>query len=186
MRSARRWNWKTIGIVAGAALAIYVIVGVYRAGLGEQSLPSALQPMHLQNGTVINHKLSLKNWTFEYDDASVSADGNVATITGVHDGTYYRKGKPYLKLDAAKMTLNRSTLDFTATGRVHVERVGSTNESFDTDSVVWTNATKLLVLDHPAYFRTNGQTLTVLHVTLDTKANQLKIGQITGSVDIKP
>lgn len=185
MRNVRRWNWKAIGIVAGVALAIYVIVGVYRAGLHEQVLPSALQPMHLQNGTVINHKLSLKNWTFEYDDASVSADGNLATITGVHDGTYYRKGKPYLKLDAANLTLNRSTLDFTATGRVHVRRIGKADESFDTDSVVWTNATKLLVLDHPAYFRTNGQTLTVLHVTLDTKTNELKIGQITGSVDVK-
>ncbi len=185
MRNIRRWNWKAIGIVAGLALAAYVIVGVYRAGLNEQALPSALQPMHLQSGTVINHKLTLKDWTFEYDDASVSADGNVATITGVHDGIYYRKGKPYLKLDAASMTLNRSTLDFTARGRVHVQRIGTTNESFDTDSVVWTNATKLLVLDHPAYFRTNGQTLTVLHVTLDTKADELKIGQITGSVDMK-
>lgn len=186
MRNVRRWNWKAIGIVVGIALAIYVIVGVYRAGLHEQQMPSALEAMHLQNGTVINHKLALKNWTFEYDDASVSADGNVATITGVHDGTYYKNGKPYVKLDAARLTLNRSTLDFTATGRVHVQRIDQAEESFDTDSVVWTNATKMLVLDHPAYFRTNGQTLTVLHVTLDTKTNELKIGQISGSIGVKP
>lgn len=185
MRSVRRWNWKAIGIAAAVALAIYVIVGVYRAGLDERALPPALQPMHLQGGQVIEHKLALKNWTFRYDDASVSADGNLATITGVHDGTYYRNGKPYLKLDAANMTLNRSTLDFTANGRVHVERIGNANESFDTDSVVWTNSTKTLLLDHPAYFRTNGQTLTVENVTLDAKTNELKIGKISGSIGIK-
>lgn len=182
----RRWNWRLIGIVIGIALAVFLIGGIVNAMRNAQTLPPALQAMHLQNGELTNNRISLKSWSFRYKDAQISPDGNIATITGVTDGTYYRKGKAYLKLDAQSMTLNRASLDFTASGLVHVERIGVTDESFDTDLVVWTNSTKTLTLDHPSYLRTDGQALKVEHVKVDTVKNEVHIAKIDGAVGVRP
>jgi hypothetical protein len=181
----RRWNWKRIWIVAGIAFGVFVIGGVVLAGRDIPLIPPSTQPMTLKGGRINGTHISTKSWSFDYEHAQLSPDGTMGTIDGVRNGVVYRKGKPYLKISAEHVSLNTSTLDFTATGRVHVERLkGGDARSFDTDLVIWTNGAKLLHLDHPSYVRTNGQVLKIENVTMDFEKDVLHLGKIDGNVDI--
>jgi hypothetical protein len=181
--SRSRIKWNRVAILASLALAIFVIVGVILAGRDELAIPPSTQAMQLDVGRINTHHISTKSWTVSFDHAEVAPDGSSATLTGVHDGVLYRKGRPYLKLSAAQILLNRATLDFTATGHVHIERIAQ-DQAFDTDSVIWTNSLKLLKLDHPAYLRTDGQTLKVENVTVDLTKNDVHIGKVDGEISV--
>ena len=77
------------------------------------------------------------------------------------------------------------SLDFTAIGKVHVERINDPQQrAFDTDLVTWTNNAKLLHMVHPAYVHTNGQTLRIDGITVDFDANTIHLGKLNGQVDI--
>ena len=182
----RKTLWKRIGILAGVCFVVFMVGGIILAGKDVPPMPSAQTPIFLQGGHIINHHIRTKAWSLDFDSAQMTPDQSSGTIDGVHDGVIFRKGKPYLKISAQNVSVNTGTLDFTATGLVHVVSLTSKQpQSFDTDLIVWSNATHHLTLDHPSYFHTGSQTLKVQHVVVDlnTKDSTIKIGQIDGTLD---
>lgn len=174
-------TWKTLGITAGAAIAVVLAAGVIFAGR-DVSLPPMQQPVILRGGKVTGNHLSTPSWSFSYDRAQTTPDGGVATITGVHDGVLYRHGKPYLRLSARRVSVNTGSFDFTATGDVHVvqrSRDGAAR-SFDTDEIEWNNAQKLLVLPHPSLVRTGDKTLVVRTITVNFTTGAVHLGNVSG------
>ena len=90
--------------------------------------------------TIANNRITTKSWSFDYDHAQLSPDASTGTVEGVRHGIVFKKGKPDLKISAEKITLDTQSLDFTAIGKVHVEKIDdSQHRSFDTDLVTWTN-----------------------------------------------
>jgi len=182
---SRKVLWQWIGIVAGIAFVAFMIWGTFFTYNGSVSMvPSAQEPVIFKGGHVVNHHINTKSWSLDYDNAQMTADQSSGTITGIHNGIIYRKGKPYLKISAQSASVNTVTLDFTATGLVHVEELGTSRPvSFDTDLIVWSNSLHDLTLAHPSYFHTGDQTLRVEDVTDNLDTKKLHIGKIDGSVD---
>lgn len=177
--------WKRIGIGAGILLFVWVVVEVVLAGRGTPPLPPGQMPIDLRGGHVLNNHITTKSWTFDYEHARLSPDGLSGSVDGVRNGIVFRKGKPYLRISAKHIQLNIESLDFTAVGAVHIERINDPqHRAFDTDLVTWTNDAKLLRMSHPSYLHSGGQTLVVNNITVDFDANTIHIGKISGKVDL--
>ncbi|MBV8331101.1 MAG: hypothetical protein JO192_00030 [Candidatus Eremiobacteraeota bacterium] len=186
MTPARKRLWKRAGIVAGVLFGIWVVVEIWLAGGGPAPPPPSSVSMNLQGGHVVTNRITTKSWTFDYEHAQLSPDGLTGSVDGVRNGVVFRKGKPYLKISAEHVQLDIESLDFTAVGKVQVERIDDpAHRSFDTDLVTWTNNAKLLHMDHPVYVHSGDQTLRIDGITVDFDENTIHFGKLAGGVEIK-
>ncbi len=184
MRIKPIW-WKRLAVGGGVALAIYVVVEIVLAGGGTPPIPPNQTPIDLRGGHVMNNRITTRSWTFDYDHARLSPDGLSGTVEGVRNGIVFKKGKPYLRISAKKVTLNIQSLDFTAVGKVHIERIDDPERrSFDTDLVTWTNDAKILRMTHPAYIHSGDQTLRIDGITVNFDDNTVHLGKVAGGVNI--
>jgi len=184
MRVKAIW-WKRLALAAGLLLGVYVIVEIVISGNGTPPLPPSQSPIDLRGGHVLNNHIATKSWSFDYDHARLSADGMSGSVDGVRNGIVFRKGKPYLRISAKHVVLNIQSLDFTAVGKVHIERINDPQRrSFDTDLVTWTNDAKVLRMPHPAYVHSGGQTLRIDGISVNFDEDSIHIGKINGGVDV--
>jgi hypothetical protein len=184
--NVRAWRWKEYVIAAGVIFAIYVTLGIVFAGSGGSiPVPPANVPIQMYGATIANNRINTKAWSFDYDHAQLSPDASTGTVEGIRNGIVFKKGKPDLKISAEKITLDTQSLDFTAIGKVHVEKIDDKQKrSFDTDLVTWTNNAKLMRLDHGGYVHSGTETLTLGPTTVDFDAETFHIGKLNGGVDI--
>jgi hypothetical protein len=186
VRNWRSWNWRRIGWIGGAILVVWFGVGIYLAGLNVPPLPPSSQSIFIKNCNIRGNRISTRSWSFSCKNAQIAPDGILATIDGVHDGILYKNGKPYLSIAAQHVSVNTQTFDFTATGDVHLQALhpkDGVSKSFDTDLVQWLNATKMLQLPHPSVFTTDDQVLKVATITVDFNKDQIRLGNLNGSVE---
>ncbi|HUA09047.1 MAG TPA: hypothetical protein VMA98_07200 [Candidatus Acidoferrales bacterium] len=182
----RRFNWRWVAGIAGGALLIWIVVGVILAGRNIPPLPPDQVGITLRGGRVQGNRIATKSWSFDYQDAQLSPDGTNGTIEGVRDGVVYKKGKPYLRITAERITIDTLSLNFTAIGKVTITLVGDPlKRSFDTDLVVWTNSTKMLALQHPSYVHSHDHTMALSSVTIDFNKDQIHFGSIQGSMEVR-
>ncbi len=178
---------RPVAIAAGIAFAAFLAVGFILAG--REPVPDApnSQPIVLKGGHVSNHRIDTQSWSFDYKRAEQSPNGSVATITGIHNGILFRKGKPYLRISAQEVSINTASLDFTAIGDVHVESAnakGNGARSFDTDLVEWDDGLKHLAMPHPSIVRTRGQVLKVDSITVDFKKGLVTLEGVHGGIHL--
>ncbi len=184
MRVRAIW-WKRLALAAGLALGIYVVIEIVLAGGGVPPLPPSQAPIDLRGGHVLNNHIATKSWSFDYDHARLSPDGLSGSVDGVRNGVVFRKGKPYLRISAKHVVLNIQTLDFTAVGKVHIERIDDRQRrSFDTDLVTWTNDAKIMHMPHPAYIHSGDQTLRIDGISVNFDDNTIHLGTVRGGVDV--
>jgi hypothetical protein len=181
-----KFRWKTAGWIVGAAVLVYVIVEVILAGRGTPPLPTNQNGITLHGGHVQGNRISTKSWSFDYKSAQLSPDGATGTVDGVRNGIVLRKGKPYLRVAAEHISVDTQSLNFTAVGKVHVVMIDDPeHRSFDTDLVIWTNAAKMLRMDHPSYIHSGDQTLQLQNVTINFDSGQIHLGGISGAYPIE-
>lgn len=179
--------WKRVAWVAAGALALYLVVGIVLAGRNMPPIPPDMQAITLKGAHVRGNRINTRSWSFDYADANLSADGATGTIDGVRNGVIFKKGKPYMKISAEHISVNTQSLDFTALGKVVVERFHDDQKrSFQSDLVQWINATKMLLMPHPSYVRTNGETLKFASISVNFATNEIHLGSIEGAVNVKP
>lgn len=184
MRISKTWR-KRLLIGGGVLLFVYVVVEIVLAGRGVPPIPPAQLPIELRGGHVLNNHITTKSWSFDYDHARLSPDGLSGTVDGVRNGVVFRKGKPYLRISAKHIQVNITTLDFTAVGKVHIERIDDPEKrSFDTDLVTWTNDAKVLRMAHPSYVRSGGQTLVITNITVNFDDDSIHLGKVSGGVEL--
>lgn len=179
----KKFPWKRVLWIAGAAFLVYVTVNIILAGYGTPPLPPEQTGITLHGGHVNGNRVTTKSWTFDYTSAQLSPDGTTGTVRGVRNGIVFKHGKPYLKVSAEQITIDTQSLNFTAIGKVHALLIGDPQQrSFDTDLIVWTNGAKELRMDHPSYLHSEGQTLKLQTVTINFETDQIHFGSVTGSV----
>jgi hypothetical protein len=174
-----------LGIVAGFALLVFVGVGIYRAGLDLPPAPVA-QPVVIEHGLAQGRRITGPSWRFDYDTVQTSPDGSLSDINGVHDGILYRKGKPFMAMTAARLSVNTITDDFSASGPVHLRTLDPDHpRTLDTDAAVWTNASQTLTLSHPVQIDDEGAKAVVTNVTIDFKTGKSHAGSIRGAINLE-
>jgi len=143
----KRIGGREIAIAIAVALGIWLVAGFVIAGFVPVPAPPGLQPIVLKGGHVQGSKIATKSWSFEYKRAQLSPDGTTGIIEGISNGIVLRKGKPYARVSAESINVNTQTLDFTAIGKVHIERIKDPEKhSFDTDYAVWNNGLEELTM----------------------------------------
>jgi hypothetical protein len=178
--------WRRLGIGVGVLFLAYVVVEIVLAGRGTPPIPPAQSPIELHGGHVLNNHISTRSWSFDYDHARLSSDGMSGSVDGVRNGIVFKKGKPYLRISAQHVRLNIQSLDFTAVGKVHVERIDDPQRrAFDTDLVTWTNDAKILRMDHPSYVHSGGHTLRIDGISVNFDDNTIHLGKLGGSVNVQ-
>jgi hypothetical protein len=155
---------RVVGILAalgigGFLVVIYFAANVLYAGGGTIPTPPANVPIQMYGATIANNRINTKAWSFDYDHAQLSPEASTGTVEGIRNGIVFKKGRPNIKISAEKITLDTQSLDFTAIGKVHVEKIDDPqHRSFDTDLVTWTNNAKEMRIDHGGYVHSRGQT----------------------------
>jgi hypothetical protein len=187
MGTATRSALKPLAWAGGILLAIYLVAGVYLAGLHETLGPQANSPVIFSGGKALGQKLTGRSWTADFDRIVSNTDQTVLQLEGVHHAVIFKDGKPYLFVRAKRMVVNTLTHDFTAIGPLHIEEADKTHErSFDTDQASWADAAQLLVLPHESEVNTGaGSPLLVDRITVDVKKGDITLHHIRGAVHFK-
>jgi hypothetical protein len=170
-----------------AALAAYLVWGIYRAGLGETPPPPSSTDIIFHNGFANGERIKTRSWTAEYDRIISNADQTVLDLDNVRNGTIFKHGKPYLHVRASHMTVNTVTRDFSVTGALHVETVDSKpKRSFDTTSAQWSDALQRLDLTQKVAIHTGAAApLMVGSLIFNVKTGQIEMRDVSGPIRFK-
>jgi len=175
---------KRVAWLAACALLLVLGYGIYDAGRNERPAPPANTQIVFKNGYANGQKLRFKSWSADYDKIISNADQTILQLEHVRNGTIFKDGKPYLHVTAERMMVNTISRDFSATGPLHVESVGTVPvRSFDTRSAVWNESAQRLTLAQRIVIRTGAEPpLTVGSLTLDVKRGEVELHDVTGPI----
>jgi hypothetical protein len=171
-----------IATIAGVAFVAYVAYGIYAAGFDERPPPPPATSLTFRVGHVTGHRIATRSWSANFDRIVSNADQTLLDLDNVRDGIIYKKGKPYLHVRAAHMTVNTISRDFTARGPVHVETVDAKPErSFDTTSAAWQDAIGRLTMAQRIVIHRGAEApLVVGSLTFDVKSGEIEVHDIDG------
>ena len=130
----RTWLYSVIGLAAIAYVYLFV------SAILAPPLPPVAGGNHvaLQSLQVQGQHGTKLGWKFGADSAQTSTDGGQTTYVGVHNATYYEKGKPAYRLSADSVTLDTRSQNYSATGNVHVWALsGAQPRDIRADNVNW-------------------------------------------------
>ena len=164
-----------IGLLLGLGYALW--------SAGEENLPPPTQTQTMLSGQAEGRRAEFASWQFTYDKATTLSDGVTQEIDGIHDGVYWKNGKPFVRMHADKAIYNSLTHDFTVNGPVHfdIDDHGKTR-TFDTDEATWTDNNQTLHIPGKATVGSrNGARVVVTDVIVDLQNGQYTVGKIEGS-----
>jgi hypothetical protein len=165
-------------------LIAWIVYEVYDAGRGGM-MPPAPQPVIMDKGRAHGERLTTHSWAIEYDKIVGNSDQSVLDLEGVHNGVFFRNGKPFLHLRAKHITVNSVTHDMSAVGPLHIETVDPKHfRSLDTTALTWNQASKLLILPNETTIKggKNDPPLVVRSVTVETEKGQMHMEGIRGRI----
>lgn len=168
------------------ALAVLVVLGwvVYQTiHAGEEIPPPPAQTQtRLVGGSANDRRIDGKSWSLDYDTATLSPDGSLATVDHVHDGVILRNGKPYMHMSAQHVSANLAANTFDVTGAVTFREIGGQHRTLDTDGARYSGVDHVLHLDHPTTIHEGRVTLHVTKATVNFLTGDTKLGKIEGSM----
>jgi hypothetical protein len=165
-------------------LTIWVGYEVYEAGGSDVPPPGNNAPQIISKGQVTGF-IKTKSWTFDYDKVVANGDESIMDLSGIHNGVFFRKGKPYLRLRAQHVTVYMLTKNFIATGPFHIETVDQPRtRALDTTAASWDDGTKILVLANKTTVTTSGgdPPLVAGKITINVRTGDVHIERISGHV----
>jgi hypothetical protein len=175
-------NWRVPAVVAVLAFLGWVGYEIGRAG-GDVTVPRMASNDTLVGGAIHGKRIDRRAWSLEFDTASVSPDGSLATIAHVRDGRIHRPGKADVRMTADGVTVNRLSNDFTVTGPVtFVEpEPGGRIRRFTTVGAHYVGALRELKLDHPATITEGTTKIVVDNATVNFRTGQIRLGPMQGT-----
>ncbi|HEY0799191.1 MAG TPA: hypothetical protein VGD50_08570 [Candidatus Baltobacteraceae bacterium] len=167
------------------SIAIWVGYEVYQAGLDEVQPTGPMSEVMGAGAGRGFRNISTPSWSFDYDKVIASPDNTVMDLYGVHNGVFYKDGKPNMRLRAKHIIANVSTHNFIVEGPLHIETIGGTRKrTLDTTAAVWDDGEKLLTLSKPTTVTTSGGDVPLVagKITIDMRTGDVHIERISGHV----
>ena len=174
-----RIDWKRLATLATIGILIGLGIALWRAGnvnLPEQSAQT------ITKGVAEGRRAQFASWEFDYDRATMLGDQISQEIDGIHDGVYYKAGKPFIRMRADRVIYNSATHDFTVSGPVHfdIDDKGKTR-TLDTNNATWIDATQTLSIPgNVTVGSEKGARLVLTDVTIDLQAGRYTVGKVRG------
>jgi hypothetical protein len=174
-------------LTAIVAVLAFLGYGVYRAGLNELPPPSNSPQVLFHRGAANGQRVQSKSWSADYDKIVSNQDQTILEADGIHHGVIYRKGKPYLLVRAAHMTINTVSHDFSASGPVHVETVERhPPRAFDMTSARWNDALQEMTLSGNIRVTTGApRPLLADRLIFNVRTGNLELVHVSGPVRFK-
>lgn len=145
----------------------------------ERPLESYLPELDLKG---INYEVSEKGkrqWGFNAKQVVDSKDGSTTVLNGLHDGVFYKDGKPYLRLRSGTAVYHHQTRQLYMKDGVQVS--GPDGLRFDAPSLVWKSDKKLIVCTGPVRLQTaDGWITSNGTLTADLKRQTFELKQVSG------
>lgn len=184
----RKPTWRTwaglAGIVA-AATYVYLFVSAVLA----PSLPPLLggNQVAMNSVRVQGQRGPKLGWAFGADSAQTSTDGGETTYHGVHNATYYEKGKPAYRLDADSVTLDTRSQNYSASGNVHVWALnGAQPRDIRADDVNWNQPLQTLTCPGNVKIAYKNTHFVGSYVTVDFHDGSFRTGDASITYHKKP
>jgi hypothetical protein len=173
--------------IAALALAAFVGWGIYRAGLNETPPPPSTTDIIFEHGIANGERITTRSWTADYDRIVTNADQTVLDLQNVRNGIIYKRGKPYLRVRAAQMTVNTLTRDFSVTGPLYVATLtGSPKRSFRTTAARWSDGLQRLELPARVTIESGASAPHVVsRLTVNVKTGDVEVHDVAGPIRFK-
>jgi hypothetical protein len=170
---------RTAAILAVVAALAWITWQTIHAGADIPSARTQAQTQ-LTGGSANDKRLDGKSWSLDYDTATLSPDGSLATVENVHDGLILRNGKPYMRMMAKHVSANLSYNDFVVTGPVSFSEIGGQRRELFTDEAHYAGSDHTLHLDHPTTIHAGGMSFQVRSAVVNFTTGETKLGRMTG------
>lgn len=169
----------TIGLAFAGVIVYYLVSALLMpdapANFGQPQITMKQVQGQGERGTQLG-------WRFVADSSDTSTDGMLTTYHHVREGVYYLKGKPAYKLTADEVTVDLRSLNYTASGSVHVWSVRPKDLSdLRTENVAWNNPLQTLTCPTEVHVKYKGYDMVSAHL----QANLLSGSSTLGSTSIK-
>jgi hypothetical protein len=179
--TARVARLRVLALLVGLSGFGWIVYQTVHAG-EEIPPPPAQQQTRLHGGSANDKRIDGKSWSLDYDTATLSPDGSLATIENVHDGIILRNGKPYMHLTAEHVTANLALNDFVVVGKVTFTEIGGQHRRLDTVGAHYSGSAHTLALDSPLTIHDGPLTLRVATATINFSNGHTKLGRIIGAM----
>jgi lipopolysaccharide export system protein LptC len=179
--AARVARLRTAAILIAVAALAWVTWQTIHAGADIPSARTQAQTQ-LTGGSANDKRLDGKSWSLDYDTATLSPDGSLATIENVHHGVILRNGKPYMRMTAKHVSANLSYNDFVVTGPVSFTEIGGQRRELFTDEAHYAGSDHTLHLDHPTTIHAGGMSFQVRTAVVNFATGETKLGRMTGTL----
>lgn len=149
----------------------------------EAPLESFLPGLDLKG---INYEVSEKGqrqWGFKAEEVLDSQDGSRTALNGLHDGIFYKNGKPYLHMKSGSAVYHHTTRQLHMNGGVHV--AGPDGLRFHAPSLVWIGDQKRIVCPGPVRLQTSEGWITSHGaLTADLEKQTFTLKQVSGQFSL--
>jgi len=172
-------RWDTWGIAAAIAFFAFLTYYLVSGLMTPASVAPADQQLTMRGIHGQAERAGELGWRFSADSTTASPDGTTATYNGAR-ATYYLAGKPAYRLTAARVLIDLRTLNYTASGGVHVWSVaGKKRQDFKTDDVLWNQVPQLLSCPKPVHVSYGGTILETAHLSINLRTGDTQFGRTT-------
>ena len=173
-------DWKRLATLASIVLLLALGFALWQAG--QENIPPPSDTQTLEKGQAEGRRGQFASWEFTYDRATTLSDQVTQEIDGIHDGVYWKSGKPLMHMRAQSAVYNSLTHDFTVNGPIHIEIEDHGKiRTFDANAASWTNSTQTLRIPGTATVGSeHGARLTVVNITVNLSTGQYTLGKIQG------
>jgi lipopolysaccharide-assembly LptC-related protein len=179
-----RPTWRT-WLYTAIALAALAYVYLFVSAILAPPLPPVTDPnqVAMQSLRVQGQRGAKLGWTFGADSAQTSTDGGQTTYIGVHNATYYEKGKPAYRLSADSVTLDTRSQNYSATGNVHVWALsGAQPRDIRADNVNWSQPMQTLTCPGTVVIAYKKSHYDGADVSVDFRDGSIRLGLSTVKV----
>lgn len=168
-------------ILVAAAFFGWVGWGIYHAG-GDVPAPIHDAETKLTQGHAEGRRIGgNRSWSLDYDRLIASADTTTATLENVRHGELYRRGQPFMQMQAKHVVVNTITNDFIVTGPLElVQNDGKHRRRLTSDAATYSGALQMLTLNHPADISSDGAKVKVASASVNFRSGEMSLGKLVG------